>query len=92
MRVAAGERTAVQVVLPAEGLRAQAAAEVLLPEATYFGPAAVLASCVDSFAAHPFRSASNSGFVKDAVGLALTMNVTAVEPMRIIEIGMRLRF
>jgi len=41
---ATAERAAVQVVLLAEGLQAQAAPQVLLDEATYFGTTAVLAS------------------------------------------------
>jgi hypothetical protein len=67
----AGERTAVQVILLTERLQAEAAPQVLFHQPTYFGTTAALTSCIDSFAAHAFRSASNPRFVKDAVGLTL---------------------
>jgi len=41
---AASERAAVQVVLLTEGLQAQAAAQLLINETTYFGAAAAFAS------------------------------------------------
>ena len=70
---ALSERAAVQVVLLAEGLQAQAAPQVLLDEATYFGTTAAFASWVDRFPAHPSSSASNTRPAKEAVGLTLTL-------------------
>jgi len=63
---ATGERAAVQAVLLAECLQAQAAPQVLLDEATYLGTTAALACCMDRFAAHASSSASNPPLVKDA--------------------------
>jgi hypothetical protein len=68
---ATGQRAAVQVVLLADGLQAQAAAQVLLEQATYLGTTAALASSTDSFAPHASSSASKPRFVKNVVRLAL---------------------
>lgn len=65
------QRAAVQMLLT-EGLQAQAAAQILFHQTTYFGAAAALASCIDSFAAHSFSSASNPRLVRNAVGLTFT--------------------
>ena len=51
------------------------ATHVLRNHGTHLGAAAALAGCIDSFAAHPFKTPSPPRLVKDAVGLTLTRNL-----------------